>query len=130
VAGKQFDDLAMTDPVRIWDGVLARTVEGEQLSLAVVELDPGSVVGEHSHENEQLGFVVSGSVTFRIGDETRELGPGGTWQIPPNVPHEVHTGAEGAVVIDVFAPARDDWHALERVPVQPPRWPWNGPRSD
>ena len=42
----------------------------------MVELDPGSVVREHRHENEQLGFVVSGSVTFRIGDETRELGAG------------------------------------------------------
>jgi len=118
-----FDDIATTDPVRIWEGVLARTVEGEQLSLAVVELDPASVVGEHSHENEQLGFVVSGSVTFCIGEETRELGPGGTWQIPPNAPHEVHAGPQGAVVVDVFAPARDDWQALERLPVQLPRWP-------
>lgn len=118
-----FGDLSASRPVQIWEGVLARTVEGEQLSLAVVELDPGSVVREHSHENEQLGVVVSGSVTFRIGDETRELGPGGTWQIPPNAPHEVVAGPEGAVVIDVFAPARDDWQALERLPVQSPRWP-------
>jgi quercetin dioxygenase-like cupin family protein len=118
-----FDDIATTDPVRIWEGVLARTLEGEQLSLAVVELDPGSVVSEHRHENEQLGFVVSGSVSFRIEDETRELGPGGTWQIPPNAPHEVHAGPEGAVVIDVFAPARDDWQDLERLPAQLPRWP-------
>ena len=118
-----FGDIAASVPVRIWDGVLARTVESKQLSLAVVELDPESIVREHSHENEQLGFVVSGSVTFRIGDETRELGPGGTWRIPPNIPHEVHTGSEGAVVIDVFAPAREDWQALERLPVQSPRWP-------
>ena len=118
-----FGDIAASYPIGIWEGVLARTIEGEQLSLAVVELDPGSVVSEHSHENEQLGFVVSGSVTFRIGDETRELGPGGAWQISPDIPHEVHAGPEGAVVIDVFAPARDDWQALERLPVQPPRWP-------
>ena len=72
---RSFGDIAGRGPIRIWDGVLARTIEGEQLSLAVVELDPGSVVREHSHENEQLGFVGSGSVTFRIGDETRELGP-------------------------------------------------------
>ena len=118
-----FDDMATTEPLRIWEGVLARTIDGAQLSLAVVELDGGSVVGEHSHENEQLGFVVSGSVTFRIGDETRELGPGGTWQIPPTVPHEVQAGPEGAVVIDVFAPARDDWKALERLPARAPLWP-------
>jgi len=118
-----FDDIASAEPVRIWEGVLARTIDGEQLSVAVVELDPGSVVREHSHENELLGLVVSGSVTFRIDDETRELGPGGTWLIPPNAPHEVRAGTEGAVVIDVFAPARDDWQALERLPAQSPRWP-------
>ena len=118
-----FDDIATSGPVRIWEGILARTVEGERLTLAVVELDPASVVAEHRHENEQLGLVVSGSVTFRIGDETRELGPGGTWQIPANTPHEVHTGPEGAVVIDVFAPAREDWEALERLEPREPRWP-------
>ncbi len=118
-----FGDIATSGPIGIWEGVLARTIEGEKLSLAVVELDAGSVVREHRHENEQLGLVVSGSVTFRVGDETRELGPGGTWQIPPNIPHEVHVGPEGAVVIDAFAPARDDWQALERLPVQSPRWP-------
>jgi len=118
-----FGDMAASSPIRIWDGVLARTIEGRQLSAAVVELDAESVVREHRHENEQLGFVVSRSVTFRIGDETRELGPGQTWRIPPNAPHEVVAGPEGAVVVDVFAPARDDWQPLERLPVQSPRWP-------
>lgn len=118
-----FADISTAGPIQIWDGVLARTVEGTQLSLAIVELDPGSVVREHAHENEQLGFVVSGSVTFRIGDKTRELGPGGTWSIPPNAPHEVIAGPEGAVVIDAFSPARDDWQALKRLPAQSPRFP-------
>lgn len=118
-----FDEIAAIHPLRIWDGIRARVVECERLTLAVVELDPGSVVAEHRHANEQLGMVVIGSVTFRIGAETRELGPGGTWRIPSNTPHEVHAGPEGAVVIDVFAPARDDWQSLERLDVQAPRWP-------
>jgi quercetin dioxygenase-like cupin family protein len=118
-----FDELHAIAPVDIWAGVLARTVEGDQCSFAVVELDPGSVVAEHSHPNEQLGLVVTGSVSFRVGDETRELGPGSTWRIPPDVPHEVHAGADGAVVVDVFAPAREDWKALERARPKPPRWP-------
>jgi quercetin dioxygenase-like cupin family protein len=118
-----FDDITISEPIRIWDGVLARTIEGTTVSLAVVELDSGSVVREHAHENEQLGLVVSGSVTFRIGDETRKLGPGETWRIASNVPHEVHAGPEGAIVIDAFAPARDDWRTLGRAPAEPPRWP-------
>ena len=117
------DDLAALQPVRIWDGAIARSIDGERVGFAVVELESSTVVPEHSHDNEQLGMVLSGSVSFRIGDEVRDLEPGGTWRIPPNVPHEVHTGPEGAVVIDVFAPVRSDWQALERLDAQPPLWP-------
>jgi quercetin dioxygenase-like cupin family protein len=118
-----FSRLAELRPLEIWDGILARTVDGDGLTLAVVELAPGALVAEHAHENAQLGLVIRGSVEFRIGDEVRELGPGGTWRIPPHVPHEVTAGTDGAVVIDVFAPAREDWGALERTEPQAPRWP-------
>jgi unsaturated pyranuronate lyase len=118
-----FDDLRDLDLQRIWDGVAARSVHGERLSLAVVELDPAAVVAEHAHEHEQLGMVVRGSVSFRIADETRELCPGETWTIPSNAPHAVVAGPEGAVVIDVFAPVRDDWSTLRRLPPAAPRWP-------
>ena len=118
-----FDELAAVRPLAIWEGVLARAVDGEHSTLAVVELDPGSVVAEHSHENEQLGIVLSGSLNFRVGSEVRELGPGGTWRIEANTPHEVHAGPEGAVVIDAFAPRRDDWSAAEHSEPRPPRWP-------
>jgi len=96
-------------PIQVWEGVVARRVQGEQLTVAVVELAPSSVVPEHRHTNEQCGLVIEGEVTFRIGDETRHLGPGGSWRILGNVLHEVQTGPNGAVVIDVFAPARSDW---------------------
>ena len=118
-----FDQLDLMRPIGIWDGVVARTIDGDLCSLAVVELDPESIVREHSHANEQLGMVIQGTVSFRVGNEVRELGPGATWRIPPNVPHEVHTGPDGAVVLDVFSPRRDDWHALERLDARPPRWP-------
>ena len=118
-----FDDLAGLGPLPIWEGIAARAVAGEQLTFAVVELDPGAVAREHSHANEQLGMVVSGAMTFRIGDETREIGPGATYVIPSNVPHEATAGPDGAVVIDVFAPTRDDWRDAPRVDARAPRWP-------
>jgi unsaturated pyranuronate lyase len=118
-----FDDLAELAPNDIWEGVAARAVHGERLTLAVVELDANAVVPEHAHENEQLGMVISGSVKFRVGSETRDLGPGGTWNIPANVPHEVSVGPEGAVVLDVFAPGRSDWTQLEARAARVPRWP-------
>jgi len=118
-----FADLGAIGPQGIWNGVVVRAVHGDRTTLGVVELAPDSHVPEHSHENEQLGMVLSGSVTFRIGDESKELGPGGIWLIPANAPHEVHTGPDGAVVIDVFAPARDDWSVFEASAPRTPLWP-------
>jgi len=118
-----FADLDSLSALHVWDGVAGRVVEGERVTLAVIELDPDSVVPEHRHENEQVGILVAGLLEFRIGDETRRVEPGGTWCIPGDVPHEVRVGAQGAVVVEVFAPPRADWAALERLQGRPPRWP-------
>jgi quercetin dioxygenase-like cupin family protein len=108
-------------PIQVWENVVARRVEGEQLTLAVVELAPNAVVPEHRHPNEQCGIVIEGEVRFRIGDEERVLGPGGTWRILGGTPHELVTGPDGAVVIDVFTPARRDWD--DRLQVGSPEAP-------
>jgi unsaturated pyranuronate lyase len=110
-------------PTPIWDDVIVRGVHGERLTLGVVELAPDAVVPEHRHDNEQLGLLIQGTLTFTVGDETRELQPGGTWRIPSNVPHTCVAGPEGAVAIDVFAPGRADWRELEAGAMTPPVWP-------
>src|SRR5256885_15548871 len=118
-----FENLEGIAPVPVWQAIAARMVNGERLTLAVVELDPGAVVAEHQHENEQLGLLLHGSMDFRIGNGRRELGPGDTWTIPSNTPHEAVAGPDGAVVTDVFPRPRDDSAALEPLPARPPRWP-------
>ena len=118
-----FADLSALPARQIWQSVTVRAVDGERLTLGVVELDPNAVVPEHRHDHEQLGLVLQGSLEFRVGDQKRQLAPGGTWRIPSNVPHEVIVGPEGAVVIDVFAPVRQDWVGMEPVPERQPRWP-------
>ena len=118
-----FGDLADVAPQRIWDRIAARSLHGDRITLSVVELDAGAVVGEHRHDNEQLGIVLRGSIAFRVGDERSELGPGGTWCIPANVAHEATAGSDGAVVIDVFAPPRDDFRQLDELDPRELRWP-------
>jgi quercetin dioxygenase-like cupin family protein len=118
-----FGDLGSVAPQRIWERIAARSVHGERITMSVVELDPNAVVGTHHHENEQLGIVIQGSIDFRVGDEGRRLGPGGTWRIPAHTPHEATAGPEGAVVIDVFAPVREDFRGLEQLEQRSPRWP-------
>ena len=118
-----FADAHAIPPQQIWDGVVGRAVQGEQATLALLELAPDSVVPEHSHPNEQLGICIEGSLTFRVGDETRELGPGGHVAHPRARPALVTTGPEGAVVVEVFSPARSDWLALDARRAAAPRWP-------
>ncbi len=114
-------DIAALD---VWgDAVQARVVVGANASLAVVELAPGAVVPGHQHAHEQLGICLEGGITFTVGDERRELGPGGTWRIPSDVPHDAVAGPEGAVVIDIFSPVRADWASLARSATRSPRWP-------
>lgn len=121
-------DLDTFPLLEIWgDAVRARRVQGEQITFAVVELAPDAVVPEHRHVNEQLGMVIQGEMTFTVDGETRTLGPGGTWRILSNRPHNTQAGPDGAIVIDVFTPVRSDWDALKVAPETAPRWP--GPRA-
>ena len=118
-----FRDLAQIPPQQLAPGYLARAVHGDRATLAVIEIEPGAELPEHHHDNEQLGIVLSGSVTFRVGGEERVLEQGATYAIPSDVPHTVRAGADGAAVLDVFAPARHEWRQLEERPPTAPRWP-------
>ncbi len=118
-----FSKLAEIAPLPIWSGVLGRAVQGEHITMAVLELEPNSVVPQHQHHNEQIGMVLKGSMTFTIGGERRAVSAGDTYNIPGNVPHGVVTGPDGAVVIDVFSPVRADWSQFEAGAPRPPVWP-------
>src|SRR6266851_4269629 len=118
-----FENLHAIPPQLLAGGYLARAVHGERLTLAVVEVQPGAELPEHQHDNEQFGIVVEGSVVFRVGDETQTLGPGGIWRIPSGSPHTATGGEAGAVVIDVFSPARADWNTHAQLESRPARWP-------
>ncbi len=104
-----FSSLGEIAPLRIWPGLIARALNGAEATLAQIELEPIVDVPEHSHVNEQIGILLGGTMTFRIGDESRDLRPGDTWVIPAHVPHSVTSGPEGAMLIELFVPARDDW---------------------
>jgi quercetin dioxygenase-like cupin family protein len=120
-------DIAALAPFDVWgEAVRARQVQGDRVAFALVELAPDALVPEHRHEQEQLGMVIEGQVRFRIDQEVMDLGPGGTWRIPSNHPHEIAAGPDGAVVIDIFSPLRADWERFTRLEPRPPRWPPRG----
>jgi quercetin dioxygenase-like cupin family protein len=123
-ASQHLVDITDVRALDVWGvTVQARVIAGERASLSLVELQPGAIVPEHRHEHEQLGLCIEGSITFTVDDETRTLGPGGTWRIPSDRPHHAVAGPDGAVVVDIFSPVRADWFELPRSAPRAPRWP-------
>jgi quercetin dioxygenase-like cupin family protein len=93
----------------IFPGVEIRTTAGTNLMLSVVRLEPESVVLDHSHPHEQMGYLLEGRLEFTVGGVTRVLGPGDIWRIPGGVTHRVRALDQPAVALDVFHPIREDY---------------------
>jgi quercetin dioxygenase-like cupin family protein len=95
----------------VTDVISRRLITGDRVMLAHVYLDAGSVVPTHSHENEQMTYILEGALRFWIGDdgsEEIEVRAGEVLHIPSNVPHKAEA-LEDTLDIDVFSPPRQDW---------------------
>jgi quercetin dioxygenase-like cupin family protein len=90
-------------------GVTARVFPGVNAMLSVVTLEPGSTSPVHSHPNEQWGVCLEGQ-WIRIQDGVEhDVRAGDFWQTPPNVPHGGRTLDSRCVVLDIFAPPREEY---------------------
>ncbi|HZZ79107.1 MAG TPA: cupin domain-containing protein [Gemmataceae bacterium] len=93
----------------IFPGVTIATCAAEKMMLSVVELQPHSVVAEHSHPHEQCGILLEGKALFTIGGEEKLLTKGDMWRIPGNVKHKVVVLDELTKALDIFTPIREDY---------------------
>jgi quercetin dioxygenase-like cupin family protein len=90
-----------------------RVISTERMMLAQVYLEKGCVVPKHSHENEQLTYILDGVLRFWLGEdesETVDVAAGEVLHIPSHLPHR----AEALVTtldVDIFCPPRQDWLA-------------------
>ncbi len=86
-----------------------RIVTGEKVMTAIVDLAEGAKVPAHSHESEQITYVISGCLRFTMGDgSVIDVRSGETLVIPSNVEHAA-VALEDTVDLDCFSPIRDDW---------------------
>ena len=96
---------------KVSDLLERRLITGERLMLAHVYLRKGCIVPKHSHENEQITYILEGALRFRIGEDGAEevtVAAGEVLHIPSNVWHEA-TALEDTLDVDVFSPPRADW---------------------
>lgn len=90
-------------------GAAAKPLFGERAMLNFVELEPGAVVARHSHPHEQLGVILRGSMTLNVAGIDHVLREMDAYALPGGVEHEGIAGSDGALVLDVFQPVREDY---------------------
>ena len=96
---------------RVSDMLERRLITGDRMMLAHVYLKKGCIVPKHSHENEQLTYILEGALKFKIGEDGAQeivVSAGEVLLIPSNVPHMAEALDE-TLDVDVFSPPRQDW---------------------
>lgn len=88
-----------------------KLVYGDKIMIAKMKFKDGFLVPLHSHENEQITQVLSGTIRFWLGEDKKEvydLIAGDVLVIPGNVPHEALMIGD-VEEIDTWSPIRKDW---------------------
>ena len=90
-------------------GVTGKIAWGEKLMFSVVTLAPDALVPEHAHPHEQMGILLSGTMTLTVAGGPHPLAPGEIYLVPGGTPHAAKAGPGGAVALDAFAPPREEY---------------------
>jgi quercetin dioxygenase-like cupin family protein len=94
-------------------GLGRKLITGERMMIAHVYIKKGEVVPQHSHDNEQISYILSGALHFRFGANGEQeiiVRAGEVLVIPSNVRHGA-VALEDTLDVDVFCPPRQDWLA-------------------
>ena len=104
----RWDDLAK-EPLK--PDLARRLISTERMMLAQVFLDRGCIVPKHEHENEQLTYILEGTLRFWLGEDESEVidvHAGEVLHIPSGLPHRAEA-LERTLDVDIFCPPRQDW---------------------
>ncbi len=85
-----------------------KIITGDRTMIAHIFLKKGCVVPAHSHDNEQMTYIISGSLRFTVNGRQILLKAGDVMHIPSKVVHAA-VAVEDTLDMDVFTPPRQDW---------------------
>ena len=86
--------------------------DGENMTLAQIRIDPGSVLTLHSHPHEQIGLCLEGKGRLTSGGETCIVNPGSVWTIPGGEEHMFEALNDPVLVVEAWSPPREDYRKL------------------
>jgi quercetin dioxygenase-like cupin family protein len=82
---------------------------GERMRSQAFTIEPGVAVPEHSHDNEQVGYVTRGELTFLLDGDELVVGPGDSYAIAAGEVHGAENRGDEAVRgVEMFAPPREN----------------------
>jgi quercetin dioxygenase-like cupin family protein len=93
---------------KLTDKLSRKLITGKKVMLAHIFLKKGCMVAAHSHESEQMTYILSGSMTLRLPDKEVTLNEGDVLHIPSGVEHSA-VALDDTLDLDVFSPIREDW---------------------
>ena len=101
----RWDEIALD---KVTEMISRKIVTGEREMLAQIYLKRGALVPMHSHESEQMTYILQGALKFLIGGEEITVREGEVLHIPSWVPHQAEA-LEDTFELDLFSPIRQDW---------------------
>ena len=93
---------------KVTEMISRKIVTGAREMLAQIYLKKGALVPMHSHESEQMTYILQGSLRFLVDGEEIIVSEGEVLHIPPFAPHQAEA-LEDTFELDVFSPVRKDW---------------------
>jgi quercetin dioxygenase-like cupin family protein len=94
---------------KVTDKITRRVLTGDQGMMVWWSMKAGAHAAAHKHPHEQIFWVISGTMEFRLGGAKQACRAGDVGVIPGGVEHEAWF-PEDTEVIDVFAPPREDFY--------------------
>src|SRR5690349_22352010 len=101
----RWDEIALE---KVTEMISRKIVSGEREMLAQIYLKRGALVPFHTHDSEQMTYILQGALRFYIGGEEIIVREGEVLHIPSRVPHQAEA-LEDTLELDIFSPGRAEW---------------------
>jgi quercetin dioxygenase-like cupin family protein len=101
----RWDEIALE---KVTEMISRKIVSGEREMMAQIYLKRGALVPFHTHDSEQMTYILQGALKFLVNGEEIIVREGEVLHIPSRLPHQAEA-LEDTLELDVFSPVRLEW---------------------
>jgi len=77
--------------------------------LAILEMNPGSLLPEHKHLHEQISYVLEGEVEVTVDVSSKTLRPGDLFSVRSNTSHSCRALEQPVKIVMASSPLLRDY---------------------